>query len=73
MYRLLGQVQLEWERLWHDVWTKDNDELRSAWKALSERQRSIVERAPHELPFSRSLARRSQREADRYWMEYAQA
>lgn len=73
MYRLLGQVQLEWQSLWNVVWTKDDDELRSAWKVLSERQRSIVERAPHELPLSHPLVRKSQREADRYWMDYAQA
>ena len=73
MYRLLGRLQLESEHLWHGVWTKDDDELRSALKALNERQCSIVERAPQELPLSRSLARRSQREADRYWMDYAQA
>ena len=73
IYRLLGQLQLEWEHLWNGVWTKDDDELVSAWKELSERQGSIVERAPKELPLSRSLARRSQREADRYWMDYARA
>lgn len=69
--RLLGQIQLEWEHLWNGVWTKDDVELQLAWKSLSERQSSIVERAPQELPLSRSLARRSQREADSHWMEYA--
>lgn len=74
IYRLLGQMQLEWQHLWTGIWTKDDGELRVAWKALSERQNSIIERAPDELPLFRSLARRSQREADRYWIEeHAQA
>ncbi len=67
--RQLGQVHLELEHLWNGVWAKDDAELVSAWEALSERQRSIVERAPRELPLSRSLARRAQMEADRYWAE----
>ena len=69
IFRLLGQMQLEWEHLWNGVWTKDDAELRAAWKSLSERQGSIIERAPDELPLSRSLVRRSQLEADRYWIE----
>ena len=67
--RLLGAVHLEWEHLWNGVWAKDDAQLVSAWKALSERQSAIVERAPLELPLSRSLVRRSQREADQYWTQ----
>lgn len=67
--RSLGQVHLEFEHLWNGVWAKDDADLVSAWEALSERQRAIVEHAPRELPLSPSLARRSQLEADRYWTE----
>ena len=52
--RRLGEVHLEWEHLWNGVWTKDDAELVSAWKALSERQAAIVERVP---PSCRSRAR----------------
>ena len=39
----------------------------AAARALSERQGAIIDRAPRELPLSRSLACRSQREAREYW------
>lgn len=67
--RQLAQVHREWEHLWNGAWTKEDAELVSKWKALSERQEAIIERAPRELPLSRSLAHRSQREAYEYWME----
>lgn len=67
--RRLGEVTLEWEELWSEVYTRDDAELRAQWAALVHRQGAIIERAPVELPLSRPLARRSEREADRYWTE----
>ena len=67
--RLLGAVHLEWEHLWNGVWPKDDAQIASAWKVLGERQSAIVARAPLELPLSRSLVPRSQREADQYCTE----
>lgn len=67
--RRLGEVTLEWEELWSEVYTRDDAELRAQWAALVRRQGAIIERAPVELPLSRPLARRSEREADRYWTE----
>lgn len=65
--RQMGQVHLEWEHLWREAWTTEEAKLVAAWKELSERQGAIIERAPRELPLSRRLAQRSQREAYEYW------
>ncbi len=73
IFQRLGSIQQEWELLFNNIWEKDDGDLRSAWKKLSERQLAIVERAPFELPLSGSLARRSQREADEYWSEVARS
>ena len=73
IFHKLGSIQQEWEHLFNNIWEKDNGELLSAWKKLSQQQLAIVERAPLELPLSRSLARRSQREADEYWSEVARS
>ncbi len=67
--RKLGEVGVDWEDLWADVYSRDDAELREQWRALVRRQTIIVERAPFELPLSKSLARRSEREADRFWTE----
>lgn len=69
IYKELDRQMLEWERLWAGVYARDDAELKAAWHELASRQAPIVERAPHEVPLSRSLARRSQREADRFWSE----
>lgn len=73
IFHKLGAIQQEWELLFNNVWEKDDTELLSAWKKLSQQQLAIVERAPFELPLSPSLARRSQREADEYWSEVARS
>ena len=73
IFRQLGSIRLEWELLFNNIWEKDDTELLSAWKKLSQQQLAIVERAPLELPLSPSLARRSQREADEYWSEAARS
>lgn len=67
--RRLGEVGVDWEALWSDVYARDDAELRAQWRALVRRQAAIIERAPFELPLSKSLARRSEREADRFWTE----
>lgn len=67
--RKLGEVGTEWKELWSDVYARDDAELRAQWRALVRRQAAIIERAPFELPLSKSLARRSEREADRFWAE----
>ena len=71
VFRQLGLINIEWELLWNNIWSKDDDELQSAWKKLSERQLAIVERVPNELPLSPSLARKSQSEAHDFWSEFA--
>ncbi|MDE0373987.1 MAG: hypothetical protein OXI73_15790 [Rhodospirillales bacterium] len=71
IFRQLHRMQLEWELLWNNVWSKHDDGLLPAWKKLCERQGSILERAPVELPLSRSLARRSENEANEYWSAFA--
>lgn len=74
IYRDLARQMHEWERLWADVDSRDDSDLIAAWDDLSTRQAAIVERAPFEVPLSKSLARRSYREADRFWAErYAAA
>lgn len=65
--RKLGEVGTDWEELGADVYARDDAELRAQWRALVRRQAAIIERAPFELPLSKSLARRSEREADRFW------
>lgn len=67
--RKLAEVGTDWQDLWADVYSRDDAELRTQWRALVRRQAAIIERAPHELPLSKSLARRSQREADWYWTQ----
>ena len=69
IYRELGRQMPEWERLWAGVNDRDEAELAAACHELATRQAAIVERAPLEVPLSRSLARRSEREADRFWAE----
>ena len=72
--RQLARVAIEWQKLWSGVYQREDAELLAAWEALVRRQATILERAPVEVPLSRSLARRSEREADRYWSErYASA
>ena len=74
IYRELGREMVEWERLWAGVYAREDAELLAAWEDLVKRQTAIVERAPFEIPLSRSLARRSERESDRFWAErYASA
>ena len=69
LFRALGRERIAWERLWGEVEEREEAELRVEWEALSQRLAAIVERAPLELPLSRSLARRSERESDKYWTE----
>ena len=71
IFRQLGQLNVEWELLWNNVSTKDDDTVLACWKKLSERQFAVVERAPLDLPLSPSLARKSQQEAYEYWSEFA--
>lgn len=74
LFRALGREQIAWERLWGEVEEREEAELRAEWEVLSRRLAAIVERAPLELPLSRSLARRSEREGDKYWTDrYASA
>ncbi len=67
--RKLGEIGTDWKALWSDVYSRDDAELRAQWRSLVRRQAAIIERAPSELPLSKSLARRSQREADWYWTQ----
>ena len=67
IWRQLGRQQLEWEQLWNGIRANEDAELMSAWKTLRECREAILERAPAELPLSRALARRSQREACEHW------
>ena len=67
--RRLGEVGADWGALWSDVYARDDAALRAEWRTLIRRQAAIIERAPVELPLSKSLARRSEREADRFWTE----
>ena len=71
IFRQLGRLNVEWELLWNNVSTKDDDTVLASWKKLSERQFAVVERAPFDLPLSPSLARKSQQEAYDYWSEFA--
>ena len=71
IFQQLNRLQSEWELLWNNVWSKNDDDLLSAWEKLCERQENIVERAPVELPLSRSLTRRSPNEAHEYWSAFA--
>lgn len=74
LYRQLERLSIEWERLWNGVWDGDDADLREEWERLSGKQAAILERAPVELPLSKSLALRSEREADQYWTQrYAPA
>ena len=73
IFRQLSRIQMDWELLWNNVWSKDDGELLTAWKKLSERQLAIVEQVPNELPLSRSLAHKSQSEAHDYWSEFARS
>ena len=67
--RKLGEVGTAWEELWSDVYARDDAELRAEWRTLVQRQGTIIERAPLELPLSNPLARRNERAADRFWTE----
>ena len=69
VYRQLERLSIEWESLWNGVSEREDAELRERWSSLSERQAGVLERVPVELPLSKGLARRSEREADRYWTE----
>ncbi|MDE0166775.1 MAG: hypothetical protein OXH92_21240 [Bryobacterales bacterium] len=71
IFRQLGRLNVEWELLWNNVSTKDDDTVLESWKKLSERQLALIERAPFDLPLSASLARKSQQEAYEYWSEFA--
>ena len=71
IFRQLGRLNVEWELLWNNVRTKDDDTIQASWKKLSERQFAVVERVPFDLPLSPSLARKSQNEAYDYWSEFA--
>lgn len=71
IFRQLGRLNVEWELLWNDVRTKDDDTVLASWKKLSERQFAVVERVPFDLSLSPSLARKSQQEAYDYWSEFA--
>lgn len=74
LYCQLERLSIEWECLWNGVWDGDDADLREEWERLSGRQAAILERAPVELPLSKSLALRSEREADLYWTQrYAPA
>ena len=70
IFRQLGRLNVDWELLWNNVSTKDDDTVLASWKKLSERQFALVERAPFDLPLSPSLARKSQQEAYDYWSEF---
>ena len=67
--RKLGEIGTDWKALWSDVYSRDDAELRAQWRSLARRQAAIIECAPSELPLSKSLARRSQQEADWYWAQ----
>lgn len=71
IFRQLGRLNVEWELLWSNVSTTDDDAIQASWKKLSERQFALVERAPFDLPLSHSLARKSQQEAYEYWSEFS--
>ncbi len=67
VYRQMEGFSIEWEDLWNGVYEREDEALREDWRRLSERQAAVLERVPVELPLAEGLARRSEREADRYW------
>lgn len=67
IFQQLGKIQLEWELLWNNIRTKDDDALLSSWMKLRKRQHAVVERVPGELPLSASLSRKAQSEAYDYY------
>jgi hypothetical protein len=58
-----GELQLEWERLWSEVSTMEDDEIRQRWKELSDRANTITEYSSVELSLDRRLRKRSEEEA----------
>ena len=70
IYRELDRQSVEWRRLWASVEERDEAELAATWHELATRQAAIVERAPLDVPLNRRIARRSERESDRIWIEH---
>ena len=67
LYRQMERLSTDWLDLWSDVYEQyDDAELRNAWRNLSRRQETVLERAPVELPLSNGLALRSRSEAEQY-------
>ena len=74
VHRQMEGLSIEWEDLWNGVYEREDEALREDWRRLSERQATVLDRLPVELPLAEGLARRSEREADRYWTQrYAAA
>ncbi len=69
LHRQLSRLLAEWEELWADVYKKDDDEIRARWRVLKEKQESIVERAPSDIPYNRSLVEKSECEVYAYRAE----
>lgn len=57
----------ECRRLRADVCARDDAEIRKPWPTLVRRQAAIIDRAAFELPLSKSLAWRNERETDWLW------
>lgn len=69
LYRQIARLSTDWEDLWSGVYEREEEELRAAWRRLSQQQRMVLERAPTDVPLWAGLALRSQREADEYWTQ----
>ena len=62
----LATMLTEWEDLWADAYTADDDEVRSRWYDLQQRMSLITEGSPSQLPPFADLVERSTKEAYSY-------
>lgn len=65
--RQLTRLSTEWQNLWSDIYQREDAEVRESWSRLAQRQGEVLQNAPVDLPLSKPLARRSEREADLEW------
>ena len=66
LYRHMQKLSSEWSELYSDAGRRKDEELREAWRSLSERQRSALLYSPLELPQLYRLMRRCRNEAVEY-------
>ena len=66
LYRQMQLLCSEWSELYSDAGQRKDEELREAWRSLSERQRAALLYSPLELPQSNRLMKRCRLEAVEY-------